>query len=92
MALMPDARGLEYCESADFFTVPFLVQKSRNSVSENSRVTTMARIRVSGVTLMRFTIGLPRVARPACGSSWTLSQKQRPSSVKMSMYVCVLAT
>ena len=44
-----------------------------------------------GVTLIRLTIGLPLAARPACGISCTLSQKQRPSSVKTRMYSCVLA-
>jgi len=83
---------LENCDSAVFFTVPFFVQKKSDSVSVNSLVSTIARMRVSGVTLMRFTMGLPRVLRASCGSSCTLSQKQRPSSVKMSMYVCVLAT
>ena len=75
MALMPWTRGLEYCDSAVFLTVPFRVQNNRNSLSVNSR--TGARSRacvVSGVTLMRFTIGLPRVLRAACGNSCTLSQ------------------
>ena len=43
---------------------------------------TIAETCVSGVTLIMLTIGLPLAARPACGISCTLSQKQRPSSVK----------
>jgi hypothetical protein len=42
-------------------------------------------MRVSGPTLIRLTIGLPRVSRPPTGISWTLSQKHRPSSVKIMM-------
>jgi hypothetical protein len=66
-------------------TVPSRVQKNRYWSSRNSRTATIERILVSGPTLIRLTIGLPRVARPACGISWTLSQKQRPSSVKIMM-------
>ena len=84
IALIPFERGFEYCESAVFFTVPCLVAKSRNWSSRNSRTGTIAGTFVSGVTLIRLTIGLPLAARPACGISCTLSQKQRPSSVKTS--------
>ena len=45
---------------------------------------TIAETFVSGDTLIRLTTGLPLAARPACGISCTLSQKQRPSSVKTS--------
>ena len=51
----------------------------------NSRTGTIALTCVSGETLIRLTIGLPFAARPACGISCTLSQKQRPSSVKHRM-------
>lgn len=47
-------------------------------MSENSLVTTIARMRVSGVTLIRFTIGLPRVFRPACGNSCTFEPETPP--------------
>ena len=64
-----------------FFTVPPRVEKSRNCVSLNSRTGTIAWTCVSGVTLIRLTTGFPFAARPDCGISCTLSQKQRPSSV-----------
>src|ERR1700704_2568913 len=82
IALIPVWRTFEYCDRALFFTVPFLVQKRRNCVSLNSRTGTIALICVSGETLIRLTIGFPLAARPAWGTSWTFSQKQRPSSVE----------
>jgi len=69
MALMPLVRGFEYSLSAVFFTVPSLVQKKRYCSSENSLTGSIALISVSGDTLIRFTIGRPFVARPACGIS-----------------------
>ena len=73
----------------DFFTVPARVLKNRKRSSAGvifcrSFTGTTARTRVSGETLIRFTIGLPRAPALDCGISYTLSQYMRPSSVKIS--------
>ena len=84
MPFTPVERTFEYSFSAVFLTVPCRVQKSRYSVSVNCFTGTIAFTSVSGVTLIRLTIGFPFVARAPSGISWTFSQKQRPSWVKTS--------
>ena len=83
IALMPVERGFEYCESARLLHRAVLAcRRAGTGRRVNSRTGTIAWTFVSGETLIRLTIGLPFAARPACGISCTLSQKQRPSSVK----------
>ncbi len=74
IAFTPLARTFEYWESAVFLTVPCRVTNSSEQLSVNSRTGTTAEIFVSGVTLIRLTIGLPFACRDACGISCTLSQ------------------
>ena len=76
--MMPALRGLLNSSSEVFFTVPSAVPmkmkwsagKARNSPVSGSTTVIFSPV-CSGNML---TIGLPRLARPPCGTSQTLSQ------------------
>ena len=67
-AMMPLARGRENRASEVFFTVPRLVAMNTNLLSSNSLIGSMALMRSPSCSGNRFTIGLPRDPRLACGS------------------------
>ncbi len=67
-AMMPLARGRENSASEVFFTVPRLVAMKTNLPSSNSLIDSMALMRSPSWSGSRFTMGLPRDPRLACGS------------------------
>ena len=67
--MMPVARGRENADSGVFFTVPWLVAMNTKCCSSNCLMGSTALIFSPSSSGSRFTIGLPRAPRPACGSS-----------------------
>jgi len=72
--MMPDGRGRENAARGVFFTVPRLVAMKTKCCSSNWLDRESALIFSPASSGSRFTIGLPREPRPACGSSNTRSQ------------------
>ncbi len=68
MAMMPLDLGRENRFSAVFLTVPPLVAMKTNASSSKSRIGSTALIRSPSSSGRRFTIGLPREPRLACGT------------------------
>ncbi len=67
-AMMPAARGRENAASGVFLTVPAAVAMNTKRSSSYSRIGSTAVMRSPSSSGSRFTIGLPREPRPACGS------------------------
>jgi len=77
-AMMPLARGRENKASEVFFTVPKLVAMNTNLPSSNSLMESIALMRSPSCRGRRFTMGLPREPRLACGNWYTFSQYNLP--------------
>ena len=90
--MMPAWRGRENASSEVFFTVPCAVTMNTNWFSSNSWIGSTAVMRSPSCSGSRFTIGLPREPRLACGNWWTLSQYSLPALEKHSSVSCVFAT
>ena len=76
--MIPDGRGREKSASGVFFTTPCSVAKKTKQSSRNSFTGRIALMRSSSSICTRFTIGLPRLLRLPCGTSYTLSQYTLP--------------
>ena len=66
--MMPLVRGRENAASGVFLTVPCAVAMNTNLSSSNSLIGSTAVMRSPSSSGSRFTIGLPREPRLACGS------------------------
>ena len=89
---MPLVRGRENAASGVFLTVPLLVAMNTKCCSSNCLTGSTALIFSPSSSGSRFTIGLPREPRPACGSSNTRSQYTLPRLEKHSSVSWVWAT
>ena len=67
--MMPLARGRENAASGVFLTVPARVAMNTKCCSSYCLTGSSALIFSPSSSGSRFTIGLPRAPRPACGSS-----------------------
>src|SRR5256885_613187 len=90
--MIPVDRGLENAASGVFFTVPARVAMNTKCCSSYCLTGNRALIFSPSSSGNRFTIGLPRAPRPACGSSYTLSQYTLPRLEKHNTVSCVCAT
>ena len=91
-AIMPRFMGRENASSGVFLTVPMLVA-IKTYLSATNCFTGMTTLIFSPSSSgNKFTIGLPRLARPPCGTSQTLIQYTRPRLLKHKMVSWVLAT
>ncbi len=73
-AMIPLGRGREKSVSGVFLTVPLAVAMNTKCCSSNSRTGITTVIFSFSSSGKRFTTGLPRLWRPPCGTSYTLSQ------------------
>ena len=90
--MMPLERGRENRLNGVFLTVPPLVAMKTKLSSANSRIGNTALMRSPSSSGNRFTIGLPRDPRLACGTWYTFNQYIFPRLEKHSIVSCVFAT